>query len=107
MPPPQRLVTSPDDLAALARAMRPRTERWGRRLGGYHLQQALDAAAVPAAPERRGRPWPQPLTNDGQVQGLRRTAQGRAVPVWGTADRRTGQRRVEKRSAGVSAGRVL
>jgi hypothetical protein len=36
-----------------------------------------------------------------------RTAQGHTVPVWATYDRRKGQRRASKRSAGVYAGLVL
>ncbi len=51
--------------------------------------------------------WPTPLKNDGKVKVLIRTAQGLAVPVRVTYDRRKGQRRAEKRYAGVYAGLVV
>ena len=104
---PPRLVTSPDDLEALAREMRHRTDRLGSLLVGYHMQQALDAAAWQAEQERLVRPWPKPLKNDGKVQVLVRTAQGHTVPVWVTYYRRKGQRRAGKRDAGVYAGLVV
>ena len=47
-----QLVTSPDDLEALEREIRQRTDRLGSLLMGYHLQQALDAAALQAEQER-------------------------------------------------------
>ena len=102
-----RLVTSPDDLEALEREIRQRTDRLGSLLVGYHIQQALDAAALQAEQERLVRHWPKPLKNDGKVKVLIRTAQGLAVPVWVTYYRRKGQRRAEKRYAGVYAGLVL
>ena len=40
-----RLVTSPEELEALEREIRQRTDRLGSLLVGSHLQQALDAAA--------------------------------------------------------------
>jgi hypothetical protein len=102
-----RLVTSPDDLEALEREIRQRTDRLGSLLVGYHIQQALDSAALQAEQEQLVRHWPKPLKNDGKVKVLVRTAQGCAVPVWVTYYRRKGQRRAEKRYAGVYAGLVL
>ena len=102
-----RLVTSPDDLEVLEREMRQRPDRLGSLLVGSHIQQALDSAALQAEPERLVRHWPKPLKNDGKVKVLMRTAQGLAVPVWVTYYRRKGQRRAEKRYAGVYAGLVL
>jgi hypothetical protein len=101
---PPRLVTSPDDLEALERAIRHRPDRLGSLLVGDHMQQALAATALQAEPEWLGRPWPKPLKNDGKVKGLVRTAQGHPVPVWGTYYRHKGQRRAGKPDAGVYAG---
>jgi hypothetical protein len=102
-----RLVTSPDELEALEREIRQRTDRLGSLLVGYHLQQALDSAALQAEQEQLVRQWPQSLKNDGKVRVMIRTAQGLAVPVRVTYSRRKGQRRASKRSAGVYAGLVL
>ena len=102
-----RLVTSPEELEALERAIRQRTDRLGSLLVGSHLQQALDSAALQAEQERLVRQWPKPLKNDGKVKVMIRTAQGLAVPVRVTYYRRKGQRRAGKRSAGVYAGLVL
>src|SRR6266851_9079408 len=102
-----RLVTSPDDLEALEREIRQRTDRLGSLLVGYHLQQALDAATVQAEQEQLVRQWPKPLKNDGKVTVMVRTVQGLAVPVRLTYYRRTGQRRAGARYAGVYAGLVL
>jgi hypothetical protein len=102
-----RLVTSPDDLEALEREIRQRTDRLGSLLVGYHLQQALDAATVQAEQEQLVRQWPKPLKNDGKVTVMIRTVQGLAVPVRLTYYRRLGQRRAGKRDAGVYAGLVL
>src|SRR5262250_2438733 len=102
-----RLVTSPDDLEVLEREIRQRTDRLGSLLVGYHLQQALDSAALQAEQERLVRQWPKPLKNDGKVKVLVRTAQGHTVPVWVTYYRRKGQRRAGKRDAGVYAGLVV
>jgi hypothetical protein len=102
-----RLVTSPEELETLERAIRQCTDRLGSLLVGYHRQQALDAAALPAEQEQLVSHWPHPLTNDGKVRVMIRTAQGRAVPVRVTYYRRKGQRRAGKRSAGVYAGLVL
>jgi hypothetical protein len=98
---PPRLVTSPEELEALAREMRQRTDRLGSLLVGSHLQQAWDAAALQAEQAPLVRQWPKPLKNDGKVQVMIRTAQGLAVPVRVTYSRRQGQRRAGKRSAGV------
>ena len=103
----QRLVTSPDDLEALEREIRQRTDRLGSLLVGYHIQQALDSAALQAEQAQLVRHWPKPLKNDGKVQVLVRTAQGHTVPVWVTYYRRKAQRRSGKRNAGVYAGLVL
>jgi hypothetical protein len=102
-----RLVTSPDELEALEREMRQRTDRLGSLLVGYHLQQALDSAALQAEQERLVKQWPKPLKNDGRVKVWIRTAHGMAVSVWVTYYRRQGQRRAGKRDAGVYAGLVL
>jgi hypothetical protein len=102
-----RLVTSPEELEALEREIRQRTDRLGSLLVGSHLQRALDAATLQAEQEQLVRQWPKPLKNDGKVKVRVRTAQGLAVPVWVTYYRRTGQRRAGKRYAGVYAGLVL
>jgi len=47
-----RVVTSPDELEALEREIRQRTDHLGSLLVGYHLQQALDSAALQAEQER-------------------------------------------------------
>jgi len=73
----------------------------------YHLQQALDSAALQAEQERLVKQWPKPLKNDGRVKVWIRTAHGMAVSVWVTYYRRQGQRRAGKRYAGVYAGLVL
>ena len=41
-----RLVSSPDELEALEREIRQRTDRLGSLLVGYHMQQALDAGVL-------------------------------------------------------------
>jgi hypothetical protein len=102
-----RLVTSPEELEALERAIRQCTDRLGSLLVGYHMQQALDSAALQAEQEQLVRQWPTPLRNDGKITVMVRTAQGFAVPVRVTYYRRTSQRRAGKRSAGVYAGLVL
>ena len=102
-----RLVTSPDELEALEREIRQRTDRLGSLLVGYHMQQALDSATVQAEQEQLVSQWPKPLKNDGRVKVWVRTAQGLAVPVWVTYYRRKGQKRAGTRYAGVYAGLVL
>ena len=102
-----RLVTNPDALETLAREIRQRTDHLGSLLVGYHIQQALDSAALQAEQERLVSQWPQSLKNDGRVKVRVRTAQGHTVPVWVTYHRRKGQRRAGKRYAGVYAGLVL
>ena len=47
-----RRVTNPDALETLEREIRQRTDHLGSLLVGYHLQQALDAAALQAEQER-------------------------------------------------------
>src|SRR6266705_4752452 len=69
-----QLVTSPDELEALEREIRQRTDRLGSLLVGYHLQQALDSAALQAEQERLVKQWPKPLKNDGRVRVMIRTA---------------------------------
>ena len=100
-------VTSPQELEALERDIRQRTDRLGSLLVGYHMQQALEAVALQAEQEQLVNHWPHPLKNDGKVRVLIRTAQGLAVPVRVTYYRRKGHRRAGKRSAGVYAGLVL
>jgi hypothetical protein len=102
-----RLVTSPDELEALEREIRQRTDRLGSFLVGHHLQQALDSAALQAEQAQLVRQWPKPLKNDGRVKVGIRTAHGLAVSVWVTYYRRKGPRRAGKRDAGVYAGLVL
>jgi hypothetical protein len=102
-----RLVTSPEDLEALEHEIRQRTDHLGSLLVGYHMQRALDSAALQAEQERLVSQWPQPLKNDGLVKVSIRTAQGHTVPLWVTYHRRKGQRRAGKRYAGVYAGLVL
>src|SRR5712691_8897719 len=102
-----RLVTSPEELEALEREIRQRTDRLGSLLVGQHLQQALDSDTFQVEQEQLVRQWPKPLKNDGKVTVMVRTAQGLAVPVRVTYYRRKGQRRAGKRSAGVYAGLVL
>jgi hypothetical protein len=102
-----QLVTSPEELEALEREIRQRTDRLGSLLVGYHMQQALDSAALQAEQAQLVSHWPKPLKNDGKVQVLVRTAQGHTVPVWVAYYRRKGQRRVGKRDAGVYAGLVV
>ena len=104
---PPQLVTSPDELEALEREIRQRTDRLGSLLVGQHLQQALDSDAFQAEQEQLVRQWPKPLKNDGKVTVMVRTVQGLAVPVRLTYYRRQGQRRAGKRDAGVYAGLVL
>jgi hypothetical protein len=101
-----QLVTSPDELEALEREIRQRTDRLGSLLVGQHLQQALDSDAFQAEQEQLVRQWPKPLKNDGKVTVMVRTVQGLAVPVRLTYYRRQG-RRAGKRDAGVYAGLVL
>ena len=102
-----RLVTNPDELEALEREIRRRTDRLGSLLVGSHLQQALDSTALQAEQKRLARHWPKPLKNDGKVKVWVRTAQGLAVPVWVTYYRRQGPRRAGKRYAGLYAGLVV
>src|SRR6266478_806511 len=102
-----RLVTSPDELEALEREIRRRTDHLGSLLVGHHIQQALDSAALQAEQERLVNQWPKALKSDGQVKVRVRTAQGYTVPVRVTYYRRKGQRRAGKRSAGVYAGLVV
>ena len=97
---PPRLVTSPEELEALEREMRQRTDRLGSLLVGQHLQQALDSDTFQAEQEQLVRQWPKPLKNDGKVTVMVRTVQGLAVPVRLTYYRRQGQRRAGNRDAG-------
>src|SRR2546425_12602187 len=59
-----RLVTSPEDLEALEHEIRQRTDHLGSLLVGYHMQRALDSAALQAEQERLVSQWPQPLKNE-------------------------------------------
>src|SRR5215831_14692434 len=87
-----RLVTSPEDLEALEHEIRQRTAHLSSLLVGYHIQRALDSAALQAEQERM-RQWPQPLKNDGMIKVRVRTAQGHTVRLWVTYYRRKGQSR--------------
>src|SRR5256886_4971810 len=102
-----RLVTSPEELEALEREIRRRTDPLGSLLVGSPLQQALDSTALQAEQERLVIHWPTPLKNDGKVKVLVRTAKGLGIPVWVTYYRRKGPRRVGKRYAGIYAGLVV
>jgi hypothetical protein len=102
-----RLVMSPEELEVLEREMRQRTDHLGSLLVGYHLQQALDSTAMQAEQDLLVRHWPKSLKSDGKGKVKIRTAQGHTVAVWVTYYRRKGQRRAEKRYAGVYAGLVL
>jgi len=102
-----RLVMHPEELEALENEIRQRTDHLSRLLVGYHLQQALDSAAMQVEQELLVRHWPKPLKSDGKVHVKIRTAQGHPVSVWVTYYRRKGQRRAGERYAGVYAGLVL
>jgi hypothetical protein len=102
-----RLVTSPEELEALEREIRQRTDRLGSLLVGHHLQQALDSTGLQVEQDLLVSHWPKPLKNDGRVKVWVRTAQGHRVSVWVSYYRRKGQRRAGKRYAGVYAGLVL
>lgn len=102
-----RVVTSPDALEALEREMRQRPDRLGSFLVGHPLQHALDSAALQAEQAQLVSQWPKPLKNEGKVEVRMRTAQGNTMPVRVSYDRRKGQRRGAKRSAGVYAGLVV
>ena len=52
-----RLVTSPDDLEALEREIRQRTDHLGSLLVGHHLQHALDSTALQAEQEQLVSQW--------------------------------------------------
>src|SRR5499426_1388995 len=75
------LMTSPEDLEVLEHEIRQRTDHLGSLLVGYHMQRALDSAALQAEQERLVSQWPKPLKNDGKAKVMIRTAQGLAVPV--------------------------
>src|SRR5215471_7060969 len=47
-----QLVSSPDELEALERGIRQRTDRLGSLLVGHHLQQALNSDALHAEQEQ-------------------------------------------------------
>jgi hypothetical protein len=102
-----QLVTSPEELEALERAIRHRTDHLGGLLVGHHIQQALDSTDLQMEQDLLVSHWPKPLKSDGKVKVHIRTAQGYPVAVWVTYYRRKGQRRVGRRYAGVYAGWVL
>ena len=64
-----RLVTSPEELEALEREIRQRTDRLGSLLVGHHLQQALDSAALQAEQEQLVQPVAQAAQKRWQGQG--------------------------------------
>jgi hypothetical protein len=101
------LVTSSEDLKALEREIRQRTDRLGSLLVGHHIQQSLDSADLQMEQDLLVSHWPKALKNDGKVTVTIRTAQGHGVRVSVTYYRRKGQRRAGKRYAGVYAGLVL
>jgi hypothetical protein len=71
-----QLVTSPEELEALEREIRQRTDRLGSLLVGHHMQQAVDSVALQAEQERLVSQWPTSLKSDGKVKVRVRTAQG-------------------------------
>jgi hypothetical protein len=102
-----QLVSTPEDLEALEREIRGRTDRLGSLLVGHHLQQSLDSADLQMEQDLLVSGWPKPLKSDAKVKVHIRTAQGDTVAVWVTYYRRKGQKRVGRRDAGVYAGLVL
>ena len=102
-----RVVTNPEELDALERDIRGRTDRLSSLLLGLHLQHSLDAEDLRVEQDLLVSPWSKPLKNDGRVQVWVRTTGGYSVPVWVTYYRRKGQRRGGKRYAGLYAGLVL
>ena len=64
-----QLVTSPEALEALEREIRQRTDHLGSLLVGYHLQQALDSAALQAEQEQLVQPLAQAAQKRRQGQG--------------------------------------
>jgi hypothetical protein len=64
-----RLVTSPEDLEALEHEIRQRTDHLGSLLVAYHMQRALDSAALQAEQEQLVRQWPQPAQERWHDQG--------------------------------------
>ena len=102
-----RIVTTPEELEALERDLRERTDRLSSLMLGLHLQHSLDSEDLQAEQDLLVSHWPKPLKNDGRVQVWVRTIGGHRVPVWVTYYRRKGQRRKGKRYAGLYAGLVL
>ena len=102
-----QLVTSPEELEALEREIRQRTDRLGSLLVGHHIQESLDAADLQMEQDLLVSHWPKALKNDGKVTVTLRTAQGHDVQVSVTYYRRPGPRRAGKRYAGVYAGLLL
>ena len=102
-----QVVTSPEELDALERDIRGRTDRLSSLLLGLHLQHSLDSEDLQAEQELLVSQWPKPLKNDARVQVWVRTAGGYRVPVWVTYYRRKGQRRAGRRYAGLYGGLVL
>jgi hypothetical protein len=101
------LVANPEELEALEREIRGRTDHLGSLLVGHHLQQSLDSADLQMEQDLLVSQWPKPLKSDGKVKVNIRTAQGETVAVWVTYYRRKGQRRKGRRYAGGYAGLVL
>ena len=102
-----RIVTNPEELDAMERDLRERTDRLSSLILGLHLQHSLDSEDLQAEQALLVSHWPKPLKNDGRVQVWVRTIGGHRVPVWVTYYRRKGQRRKGKRYAGLYAGLVL
>jgi len=102
-----RVVTNPEELDALERDIRGRTDRLSSLLLGLHLQHSLDSEDLRVEQDLLVSHWSKPLKNDSRVQVWVRTTGGYSVPVWVTYYRRKGQRRGGKRYAGLYAGLVL
>jgi hypothetical protein len=62
-----QLATSPEELEALEREIRHRTDHLGSLLVGHHLQHALESMALQTEQALLVSHWPKPLKNDGKV----------------------------------------
>src|SRR5688572_30952529 len=71
-----RVVTNPEDLAALERELRGRTDRLSSLLLGLHLQHSLASEDLKGEQDLLVSHWPKPLKNDGRVQVWVRTVGG-------------------------------
>ncbi len=63
-----QVVTNPEDLEALKRELRERTDRLSSLLLGLQLQHSLDCEDLKGEQDLLVSQWPKPLKNDGRVQ---------------------------------------